>query len=215
MSKAFDSIHIPTLRKAMERIKLPTPFINLLTFTLSNRSNQVLTSLGHTNPYAVEDGIDQGETISPILWIIYYDPLITRISTEHTGFKRTLTTTTQSKEIYTSIMAYMDDSIWIAPDKTALENILTTANSFYKLTNITVNPSKSILTTNSKSNDKTITFDNQPISAIPNSKPFKYLGAWFSLNPNPSSSQKIIMAEFKQCIEMMKRQSSQKNKPST
>ena len=111
MSKAFDSIHVLTLIKAIERIKLPTPFINLITFILSNRSNQVITSHGHTNPYLVEDRIDQGETISPILWIIYYDPLITCISTEHTGFKRTLTTSTRSKEIYASIMAYMDDSI--------------------------------------------------------------------------------------------------------
>ena len=46
MSKAFDSIHIPTLTKAFHRIKLPIPIINLLIFLLSNRTNQVITDYG-------------------------------------------------------------------------------------------------------------------------------------------------------------------------
>src|SRR5260364_286411 len=205
MLKAFDSIHIPMLKKALMRIKLPSTIINLLTHILSNCSNQVITNLGYTNSYPVEDGIDQGETISLILWVIYYDPLICRISTEYPGFSQTLNTPTQSKTIHTSIMAYMDDSLWIAPDKATLEKILNTANSFYKLTNITVNPTKSILVTNAKTDNKSIDFNNQTIMAINNNKPFKYLGAWFSLNPNPSPTQKTIISEFKQCIRRMQK----------
>ena len=67
MSKAFDSIHIPTLLEALKRIKIPTPFINLLNFILSNCTNRVLTDYGPTNAYSVEDGIDQEETFLPIL----------------------------------------------------------------------------------------------------------------------------------------------------
>ncbi|KAF0464568.1 reverse transcriptase [Gigaspora margarita] len=67
MLKAFNSIHIPTLLKALERIKIPTSFINLIDFILSNHTNRVLTDFGPTNTYLVEDGIDQGETFSPIL----------------------------------------------------------------------------------------------------------------------------------------------------
>src|SRR5690242_3553785 len=64
MSKAFDSIHLPTLRKALTRIQIPEKAINLLAYLLQNRTNKVITSLGLTTSYAVEDGIDQGETIS-------------------------------------------------------------------------------------------------------------------------------------------------------
>jgi hypothetical protein len=67
MSKAFDSIHIPTLTKALHRIKLPISIVNLLIFLLSNRTNQVITDYGLTKSYSVEDGVDQGETISPLL----------------------------------------------------------------------------------------------------------------------------------------------------
>src|SRR6185312_6263363 len=92
MSKAFDSIHIPTLLEALKRIKIPTLFINLLNFILSNRTNCVLTDYGPTNAYSVEDGIDQEETFSPILWRIYYDLLIIRIYSEYTGFSSTILT---------------------------------------------------------------------------------------------------------------------------
>src|SRR6185437_943451 len=65
MSKAFDSVHIDTLAKALRRIKVPTTIINLLTYLLANRTNQVITDYGFTDSYPVMDGIDQGETFSP------------------------------------------------------------------------------------------------------------------------------------------------------
>ena len=204
MSKAFDSIHIPMLTKALERIRIPQPIINLLTYILTHRNNRIITTLGLTPSYAVEDGIDQGETISPLLWRIYYDPLITRIYTEHNGYEGTIPSKPSPKTIHTSIMAYMDDSLWIAPSKEHLEKILTTANSFYKLNRIKVNPNKSTLITNSRTvDDKTIIFDGHPITSKKQSEPIKYLGAWFCLSPNILPAQKLILAETKQCINKM------------
>src|SRR6185437_7064095 len=79
------------------------------------------------------------------------------------------------------------------------------ANSFYKLTKIKVNPIKSILATNTHSQDKTINFEGQPITAQKLSEPFKYLGTWFCLTPNIFPAQKIVMNEIKQSINKMQR----------
>ena len=102
-------------------------------------------------------------------------------------------------------MAYMDDSLWVAPSKTSLQEILTTANSFYKFARIKVNPSKSILATNSSSEDNYITFNKENIVAINRSKLFKYLGAWFSLTSNPIYTQKIIISEAYTCITKLQK----------
>ena len=67
------------LKKAIERIKIPAPCINLILNLFSNRKNRVITHHGVTDPYDVIIGIDQGEVISPLLWCIYYDPLPTEI----------------------------------------------------------------------------------------------------------------------------------------
>jgi hypothetical protein len=144
----------------------------------------------------VGDGIDQGETFSPLLWKIYYDPLITVIHNQYKGYTATIPTN-PPRLIHTSVMAYMDDSLWIAPNKNALEHIVSTASSFYKLNNIKVNPLKSALITNSTDDNPHILFDNTAIYANKKNEPLKYLGAWFSLEHNHKTVQKLIIAETK------------------
>ena len=80
ISKAYDSVHIPLLKRALLRIKVPLSLVNLITNIFTHRSNSVITNFGNTKLYQVHDGIDQGETITPLLWRIYYDPLLSKIT---------------------------------------------------------------------------------------------------------------------------------------
>ena len=50
---------------------------------MNRRKNQVITNFEKTYSYKVEDGLDQEGTMSPILWRVYYDPLITKIDKEY------------------------------------------------------------------------------------------------------------------------------------
>ncbi len=67
MSKAYDRINIYMLQKAMTRLKIPSSFITFITNLFTNRTNQVFTHHGITDPYNVLVGIDQGEVICPLL----------------------------------------------------------------------------------------------------------------------------------------------------
>ena len=75
ISKAFDSIDTNMLEMAMLRLRLPLGFIKLTISLFTNRSNRVITADGLSTPYKVKISIDQGEVISPLLWVIYIDPL--------------------------------------------------------------------------------------------------------------------------------------------
>ncbi|CAG8808651.1 24146_t:CDS:1, partial [Gigaspora rosea] len=84
-----------------------------------------------TNQYFVEDGLDQGSPLSPTLWRIYYDPLISRIDKEHNGYKmQTITPNGKLVECRMSVLAYMDDSLWIAEKREDLQKIIDMANNF-------------------------------------------------------------------------------------
>jgi hypothetical protein len=61
MSKAYDRVNIFMLEKAMERLKLPLSFINIIKSLFLNRTNRVFTAKGLTDPYNMLVGIDQGE----------------------------------------------------------------------------------------------------------------------------------------------------------
>ena len=74
------------------------------------------------------NGIDQGEIISPLLWIIYYDPLFSKIKKENGigykmehSWKNDLNTTRkQNLSIEIHNIAYMDDNTWLKNSKTIL-----------------------------------------------------------------------------------------------
>ena len=68
------------LKLALQRIKLPGTAIDLILDLSSDRTNRVFTQHRLTDPYDIKVEIDQGETISPLLWVIYIDPLLSIIN---------------------------------------------------------------------------------------------------------------------------------------
>src|SRR5215212_6614869 len=86
MAKAFDSVGLVPLRRSMERIKIPAATINYLIDLFDERQISVITAYGSTEFFTGQDGIDQGETISPLLWRIFYDPLLCAIQDSGRGY---------------------------------------------------------------------------------------------------------------------------------
>src|SRR5438105_4528280 len=110
---------------ALERIKIPTNIINFIISLFYNRQISIITCFGLTQPFTGNDGIDQSETISPLLWQIFYDPLLCRINDDSNlgiNIKINWPSGIINKPILTisekiAASAYMDDTIWIASSK--------------------------------------------------------------------------------------------------
>src|SRR3954466_11792402 len=86
MSKVYDHVNIFMLIRALERLKLPKEFIYFVLNMFISRNNQVFTAFENTDTYKVFSGIDQGEILSPLLWCIYYDPLLYRVQSSDFGY---------------------------------------------------------------------------------------------------------------------------------
>jgi len=121
MSKAYDSVNLNLLQKSLQRLALPHSIINAIINILHDRQNQVITNLRLTPSYPVHNGIDQGETITPLLWRIYYDPLISHIHDNFKGYTIQVSWLTNLKHqthnklsSHCSVLAYIDDTLWIA-----------------------------------------------------------------------------------------------------
>src|SRR2546430_14367976 len=131
MSKCYDRVNIYILEKAMLRLKLPQNFIEIIKNLFTNRKNRIFTAYGLTDPYDVLIGIDQGEVISPLLWCIYYDPLLCEIESCKLGYRlnhryRQNLYNDQQTELEQQIVdsAFMDDTTWIAENQNNMESIL-------------------------------------------------------------------------------------------
>src|SRR5438034_4459658 len=79
MRKAYDSISLEGLRLALNRIALPAQFVSWIIELFTNRQMNVIMNFGLSPTLIAKDGIDQGDAISPLLWRIFYDPLLTAI----------------------------------------------------------------------------------------------------------------------------------------
>ena len=120
MSKAFDKINISRLQDTCKRIGISFKGIQLITELHTDWQARIITAHGLTSPVHIKSGIEQGETYSPLLWKIYYDPILTYI---HNKYKNHLLKIISSSplEIVSNIplssitipsMAFMDDTVW-------------------------------------------------------------------------------------------------------
>src|SRR5439155_24183309 len=117
-------------------------------------------------------------------WRIYYDPLISRVSNQYRGYSLNSSYITQQKaekiNSSFSVLAFMDDTMWIANSKQEMSNILLIASSFFTLTNIKVNPTKSVLATINSEQYSEIVFDNTILHSINKPEAFRFLSYWYS-----------------------------------
>src|SRR5438552_769534 len=90
----------------------------------------------------------------------------------------------------------MYDTIWIAQSQEDLKQILNTATSFYILTNIKINPSKSNLITNNPKDNPIIKFNGEVINNIHKNIVFQFLGCWFTASLNHKPAHNIIIREI-------------------
>ena len=66
ISATFDSVNLEMLQSSMKQIQIPEKFIKISFSLLTNRKTQILNEHGPTNTINIMDGIDQGDSISPI-----------------------------------------------------------------------------------------------------------------------------------------------------
>jgi len=102
----------------------------------------------------------------------------------------------------TSVLAYMDDTLWVARSKLQLTEIINIATSFFQMANIQVNPNKSILVSNTV-DLHSIQFINSSITPISMKTPFKFLSCWFTLNNNQKAQINLISKEASSLADIL------------
>src|SRR5581483_4008412 len=150
ISKAFNSIDTNMLQLAMLRLKILSRFIDLTIDLFSNRFNSIITAFGNTNSYKVQIGIDQGEVISHLLWVIYIDPLLTMLNKINPSPYR-IDSDPCLPLVDISSLCFMDNTNLFATSSDALTIMLNFAQEYYNFNNTKINFFKAILICNRNS----------------------------------------------------------------
>ncbi|PKY34008.1 hypothetical protein RhiirB3_453368, partial [Rhizophagus irregularis] len=181
------------------------------------RSNRVFTAHGITPSYRVRIGIDQGEVISLLLWVIYTDSLLTVLKNEmmdpytlHAPSLSNPLAETSSDGLRINNLVFMDDSTLISSSKSGMESMLSITEEFYQINNTSANHNKYVLITNSlpptsAPSPSPVVFDLQlsglnkvpSISIVPISmnSSFRFLGVWFNVAGSRDFVRKQVARE--------------------
>ncbi|GBC51595.2 ribonuclease H-like domain-containing protein [Rhizophagus irregularis DAOM 181602=DAOM 197198] len=196
-----------------ERIRLPASAVKFILSLFTKRTNRVFTAHGSTPAYRVRIGIDQGEVISPLLWVIYIDPLLTVLKNEMKdpyvlSTPSLIDSPNPSPDLKINNLVFMDDSTLIFSLKAGMEFMLSIIEEFYQINNTSANHNKYVLITNSlplTSNSilPPITFnlDLFSLNSVPSitiipismTTSFRFLGVWFNIK----SSRDFIKKQLK------------------
>ena len=217
MSKAYDSVNRELLDKALKRLKIPEEFRMLIKRMFHGRKNRVITDFGFTDEYEMKNGIDQGETISPLLWVIYYDPLFKRIKDQkNLGYKISHTwkpdlrvEKSNKLEQLVQFLTYMNDTTWVADNKESLKKMLDISDSFYRYNGISINKKKSellVISSKKRKKDNSENIEKPKIELVQNgevvvveaqpNKSIRFLGIWVSDKNNKRFIQEQIKNEI-------------------
>ena len=120
------------LKLALKRIKMNNNIIALLGNIHNNRQNSIQTEFGPTDTYQVGDGLDQGEVNAPILWHIFYDPLLCEIDKYKSNLGYNINNHNisyphhiqQRTSISITNLVFVDDTIWISNNQDNMQKIL-------------------------------------------------------------------------------------------
>ena len=175
---------------------------------------QVITAFGLSQPLIAQDGIDQGEVISPLLWRIFYDPLLARIQSDpklgytmSTSWRSSIySNKTLSIKLRCACMAYTDDTIWIGRSKQDIENIIDISNEFFALNDIAINRKKLeliIINPFVPPTDRYVHMGNDNAMIKNNGcSPTRYLGVWFTDNPSNKHTIDIVRLEITKFVRL-------------
>ncbi|CAB4423103.1 unnamed protein product [Rhizophagus irregularis] len=194
------------LKLALDRLHIPALLVQF----------KIITCHDDTPSYRVRVGIDQGEIISLLLWVIYLDPLLTVLNQEVRDpfvLKSSALLTYSLLEfeqhsLPVSHLTFMDDLTLIASSKSGIEDHLSITAEFYTLNNVQANSAKYVLLSSSNPSS-VITFDLLPsplisdvslsLSSLALGTSFRFLGVWFSM----SASSQFVLNQARAMVKDM------------
>ena len=172
-SRAYDNIPRDHLWFKLKKLGLQGNFLNALMSLYKNVSCSVRSNFGLRNDFKVTKGLKQGCLLSPILFNLYLNDLVTELK----NLKRGIYINGQ----YIPVLLYADDLVLIGKTSEDIQEMLKTLDSWCKRWGLFVNENKTKVIHFRKKNKRQTKFNFKcGEKSISICDKYKYLGLWFN-----------------------------------
>ncbi|XP_015189380.1 PREDICTED: uncharacterized protein LOC107073304 [Polistes dominula] len=164
VKKAFDSIEHDYLLECLKNLNFPIWILNFVKNITSKWSIDVLMDNKKLFTNKISKGILQGDSLSPLLFVICMDPLSKKLNSIYPMVNVEIE---KDKSYMTNHLLFIDDIKLISKDKEILKRLMTEVMKFFELVGLEKNKEKSA--TNCRALELEANF-------IDNRNFYKYLG---------------------------------------
>ncbi|MGL5716602.1 MAG: RNA-directed DNA polymerase [Paraclostridium sp.] len=139
VKKAFDSIEQKYLIKCLERLNFPNWTTNFIKATISKWNLELRFKKNVLLEKKVNKGILQGDSLSPLLFVLCMDPLSRRLNEAHPKINIHCNEVTHAS----NHLLFIDDLKLIASDKENLKRMINEVETFFGKIGLEINKEKS------------------------------------------------------------------------
>ncbi|KAJ3581332.1 hypothetical protein NHX12_016765, partial [Muraenolepis orangiensis] len=134
LAKAFDSVSHDHLRETLVKRRTDPGIVELINDSYRGCSTRVQTDNGYTRRIAIKIGVKQGDPLSPLLFNLAIDPLLSKLQEVGEGF--------DMGDEKLTVMAYADDLVLLSNSWSGMSKNMAVLEAFCNLTGLRVNTRK-------------------------------------------------------------------------
>ena len=193
--KAFDSIDRDSLWKILRWHGFPNKIISAIKIIYERFQCRVVCGNHITEPFEVHTGVKQGCVLSPLLFNLVIDWLMTQTTDKPRGIRWTLTTSLEDLD-------FADDITLLASSHKDMQEKLNRLISFASNVGLKLNKNKTKLIKQNAGSNQPIKIDNTEVEIVNN---FTYLGSIISSEGDCTTEIKTRISKAKQAFAAMQR----------
>ena len=183
--KAYDTVWRDGLFKKLLSYDVDRRFVRLLRNIYATSSLAVKTQNGRSSIFASNVGLKQGCNLSPLLFNIFINDLLSEIDTHRED-------SPMLNGIPINGLMYADDLVLISESEEGLQHLLNILNSYTEKWFMQVNKSKTKYMRICKQNRKPLALMKLGDSALENTSEYCYLGTVFTCNGSLNEAGKVL-----------------------
>ena len=191
--KAFDSVHRPSIWKILEAYGIPSKVIKILMLLYEDSESCVRVGQEHTERFSVDTGVIQGDSLSPIIFNVVLEFVLSKLSNIDGGIEWV-----GSKRLRD--LDYADDICLLADNMNAMKIMTDLVVEEASKVGLKVNTRKTEVMKMRSSGTQRIKIDNTDINEVDK---FTYLGCEISRDGNVRNEVNIRIGKAGAAFRML------------
>lgn len=176
MKKAYNSVSHSALLQVLRDYSVNPQFVGLVANLYQGCQVKLKINGTLTDSILYERGVRQGDGLSPLLFVIFLNPMIQWIEKDRSkGYMF-------ASGFLLPLLAYCDDIALLGRDFADISATFGMLAQYYEYYNLDINQAKSGYTNNSGRGDYNLWWNGIAIAKLEAHEHYKYLGVWISLS---------------------------------